>query len=66
MSTGSALLTRLAGTTLANEHYNGREVTVDGVRQWMTRLPYGSLFTPWSVKFVNELERCSRDAENTA
>jgi replication-associated recombination protein RarA len=55
---------RLAGTPLAVEDYNGREVTVDLVREWMKQLPYGSLFAPWSVKIVNELDRCSREAQD--
>jgi MoxR-like ATPase len=55
---------QLAGTPLAIEDYNGREVTVDVVRQWMTQLPYGSLFGVWSVKVVNELDRCSREAQD--
>lgn len=55
---------QLAGTPLAIEDYNGREVTVDVVRQWMTQLPYGSLFGDWSVKLVNELDRCSREAQD--
>ena len=55
---------QLAGTPLAIEDYNGREVTVDVVRQWMTQLPYGSLFGNWSVKVVNELDRCSREAQD--
>jgi len=55
---------QLAGTPLAIEDYNGREVTVDVVRQWMTQLPYGSLFGDWSVKVVNELDRCSREAQD--
>ncbi len=55
---------QLAGTPLAIEDYNGREVTVDVVRQWMTQLPYGSLFGAWSVKVVNELDRCSREAQD--
>ena len=55
---------QLAGTPLAIEDYNGREVTVDVVRQWMSQLPYGSLFGAWSVKVVNELDRCSREAQD--
>ncbi len=55
---------QLAGTPLAIEDYNGREVTVDVVRQWMNQLPYGSLFGAWSVKVVNELDRCSREAQD--
>ena len=55
---------QLAGSPLAIEDYNGREVTVDVVRQWMVQLPYGSLFGAWSVKIVNELDRCSREAQD--
>jgi DNA polymerase III delta prime subunit len=55
---------QLAGSPLAIEDYNGREVTVDVVRQWMAQLPYGSLFGAWSVKIVNELDRCSREAQD--
>jgi DNA polymerase III delta prime subunit len=55
---------QLAGTPLSIEDYNGREVTVDLVREWMKQLPYGSLFSSWSVKIVNELDRCSREAQD--
>jgi hypothetical protein len=30
----------------------------------METLPYGSLFSNWSVKIINELDRCSRDAQD--
>jgi len=55
---------QLAGTTLSIEDYNGREVSVDLVREWMKQLPYGSLFGAWTVKIVNELDRCSREAQD--
>jgi hypothetical protein len=55
---------QLAGTPLAIENYNGREVTVDVVHQRMTQLPYGSLFGDWSVKVMSELDRCSREAQD--
>jgi replication-associated recombination protein RarA len=55
---------QLAGTPLAIEDYNGREVTVDLVREWMRQLAYSSLFSSWSVKIVNELDRCSREAQD--
>ena len=54
----------LTGTALGVESYNGKEVTVDAVRGWMETLPYGSLFSNWSVKIINELDRCSRDAQD--
>ena len=52
------------GTRMSVEDYNGKEVTVDVVRQWMGTLAYGSLFSEWSVKIVNELDRCTRDAQD--
>ena len=55
---------QLAGTPLSIEDYNGREVSVDLVREWMKQLPYGSLFGAWTVKIVNELDRCSREAQD--
>lgn len=55
---------QLAGTPLSIEEYNGREVSVDLVREWMRQLPYGSLFGAWTVKIVNELDRCSREAQD--
>jgi hypothetical protein len=30
----------------------------------MTGLAYGNLFSPWSVRIINELDRCSRDAQD--
>ena len=54
----------LTGEKLSIESYNGKEVTVDAVREWMTTLAYGSLFSHWSVKIVNELDRCSKDAQD--
>lgn len=54
----------LTGSALSVENYNGREVTVDVVREWMRALPYGSLFSHWSVRIVNELDRCSREAQD--
>jgi replication-associated recombination protein RarA len=54
----------LTGSPLSIEDYNGREITVDVVRDWMKQLPYGSLFSSWSVRIVNELDRCSREAQD--
>ena len=52
------------GIRMSVEDYNGKEVTVDLVRQWMASLAYGSLFSDWSVKIVNELDRCTKDAQD--
>jgi replication-associated recombination protein RarA len=54
----------LTGTALGVESYNGKEVTVDTVRDWMHILPYGSLFSNWSVKIINELDRCTKDSQD--
>jgi hypothetical protein len=43
---------------------NGREVSLDVVRDWLRGLPYRCLFGGWTVKVVNEFDRCSRDARD--
>lgn len=55
---------RLSGHHLAIEHVNGKEVTLETVRRWMDELPVCSLFGDWQVKVVDELDRCSRDAQD--
>lgn len=47
----------LTGSPLAVLSFNGREVTVDFVRDWMKNLAYGNLFSRRSVRIVNELDR---------
>lgn len=54
----------LTGHGLAVEEYNGKEVLVETVRGWMSSLGYGNLFSDWTVKIVNELDKCSRDAQD--
>ena len=54
----------LAAHPTAIEDVNGREVTLDVVREWLRGLAYGSLFGGWSVKVVNEFDRCTRDAQD--
>jgi replication-associated recombination protein RarA len=46
------------------EEANGKLVTIETVKGWMRDLHYGSLYSEWSVKLVNELDRCSRDAQD--
>ena len=53
----------LAGTRFAIEEFNGKLVTVDVVKQWMAGLGTCSLFGVYSVRIINELDRCSRDAQ---
>ena len=40
------------------------EVRLDLAREWTRSLARTSLFGPWSVKVVNELDRCSKDAQD--
>ena len=54
----------LVGHPTAIEDVNGREVTLDLVREWLRGLAYGSLFGGWTVKVVNEFDRCTRDAQD--
>ena len=54
----------LSGSQWATEEANGKLVTIETVKAWMRELAYGSLFGDWSVKIVNELDRCSRDAQD--
>ena len=49
----------LTGTPLGIEDFNGKEISVEIVRGWMHHLPVGNLFSNWSVKIINELDRCS-------
>ena len=66
---GKTSLVNLIARTLANhpaaiEDVNGREVGLDVAREWTRSLAYASMFGPWSIKVVNELDRCSKDAQD--
>ena len=54
----------LAGTPFAIEEFNGKLVTVETVKQWMANLAYQSMFGVYSVKIINEMDRCTRDAQD--
>ena len=56
--------TELAGTPLGVEDFNGKLIGVETVKAWVGGLGYGSLFGDFSVRIVNELDRCSRDAQD--
>jgi replication-associated recombination protein RarA len=58
------LARELGGTPWAVEEANGKSVTIETVKHWMVQLPYGCLYSDWSIKLVNELDRCSRDAQD--
>lgn len=54
----------LSGTRFAIEEFNGKLVTVETVKQWMGTLGVCSLFGVYSVKLINEMDRCTRDAQD--
>ena len=54
----------LSGTRFAVEEFNGKLVTVETVKQWMGTLATCSLFGVYSVKIINEMDRCTRDAQD--
>lgn len=58
------LAAELAGSPLAVEDFNGKLVGIETVKAWMGGLAYGNLFGDFSVRIVNELDRCSRDAQD--
>lgn len=58
------LARELGGTPWAVDDSNGKSVTIETVKIWTAQLPYGCLYSDWSIKVVNELDRCSRDAQD--
>ncbi len=54
----------LAESPLAVDEINGKLVTIEAVKGWMGSLGLGNLFSPWSVRIINELDRCTRDAQD--
>ena len=66
---GKTSLVNLIARTLVShptaiEDVNGKEVGIELAREWTRSLAYGSLLGAWSVKVVNELDRCSKDAQD--
>ncbi len=66
---GKTRLVNLIARTLVShpvaiEDVNGKEVGLELAREWTRSLAYGSIFGSWSVKVVNELDRCSKDAQD--
>lgn len=58
------LAAELSASPWSIEDANGKLVTIETVKGWMREMAFGSLFSDWSVKVVNELDRCSRDAQD--
>lgn len=58
---GKTSLVNLAARALAANRFdidevNGRDLTIDRVRDWMQGAAYGSLFGGWRVKIINEMD----------
>ncbi|MGF1453585.1 MAG: AAA family ATPase [Opitutales bacterium] len=58
------LAAELTASPWSVEESNGKLVTVETVKGWMRELAFGNLFSDWTVKIVNELDRCSRDGQD--
>lgn len=56
------LAQEITGTPYAIEHVNGQSLSVDLVRQWRERGPYGNLFAAWTVKRIDEIDAASSSA----
>ena len=54
----------LASHPAAIEEVSGLEVRLDLAREWTRSLAHTNIFGPWSVKVVNQLGRCSKDAQD--
>ena len=63
-SIADMVASELSGSPLSVEEFNGKLVTVEVVKQWMGSLCAGSLFGVYSVKIINEMDRCTRDAQD--
>ncbi|MEA3207841.1 MAG: hypothetical protein QOE70_898 [Chthoniobacter sp.] len=57
------LALELTGSKFAVEQVNGQSVSVDVVRGWRDRGSYGNLFSKWSVKRIDELDKASDAAQ---
>lgn len=54
-----ALALEITGSPHAIEHVNGQSVGADLVRGWRAASAYGNLFSPWTVKRIDEIDRAS-------
>ena len=54
-----ALALTIAGNKHAVEHVNGQSMSVETVRAWRRDAAYGNLFSPWTVKRVDEIDLAS-------
>jgi MoxR-like ATPase len=50
------------GSECSIEMLNGQSLTIEIVREWRSRACYGNLFSAWTVKRVDELDKASTAA----
>lgn len=55
---------RLTGSVHAIEHVNGQSLDIALVRHWRQQMAYGNLFSPYTVKRIDELDSASPAARN--
>lgn len=56
------LALEITGSKFAIERVNGQSLGIDTVRDWRERAPYGNLFSPWTVKRIDEIDQASGNA----
>ncbi len=59
-----ALATILAGDPISIQHYNGREITLDVVRDWLPQVQTAPLFGDVMVKVIDEVDLCTVAAQD--
>lgn len=68
---GKTSIVNMVADVLANhpmdiERINGRDVTVEKIRDWQMNSCYGSMFGGWKVKIINELDVVPMAAQDLA
>jgi len=58
-----ALALELTSSKFAIETVNGQSLNVELVRQWRERGAYGNLFSQWTIKRVDEIDKASPAAQ---
>jgi MoxR-like ATPase len=59
-----ALAAQLAAQKLDVESINGRNLTIEVVRDWQKNQCYGSLFGGWKIKVINEVDLAPQVAQD--
>lgn len=57
-----ALAIEICGAACAIETVNGQSAGIEVIREWRERSAYGNLFSPWTVKRIEEIDQMSASA----